>query len=130
MVQGEAQSAAGRFKHALTSWRKVFALAREVGDKRRQLEIVLLQADTRIVLGEWQMAAGLLVEVADLVRDITDPELLSALYRVQAAISLERSALETAELDSDRRRSGHDVRGQNLGGQSTSGPGLRCGPRR
>jgi tetratricopeptide (TPR) repeat protein len=102
MVQGEAQSAAGRFKHALASWDEAFALAREVGDKRRQLEIVLLQADTRIVLGEWQVAAGLLVEVADLVRDITDPELLSALYRVQAAISLERSALETAELDSDR----------------------------
>lgn len=102
LVQGEVQVAAGRFKQALASWDEAFAMAREVGDKRRQLEVVLAQADTRIVLGEWQVAAGLLVETADLIRDVTDPELLSALYRVQAAISLERSALETAELDSDR----------------------------
>lgn len=102
MVQGEVQAAAGKYRQALQSWEMASDLSSEVGDRSRRLEVTILRAETHISLGDWQHAAALMLDSLETAKEINDPELLSGIYRVQAAISLERVALETADLDSDR----------------------------
>ncbi len=101
-VHGEVLAASGKYKQALQNWEQGLALASEVGDRARRLELLILQAETNIAVGDWQQAAAMMVDTLDLARDMGDPELLSGVYRVQSAISLERNALETADLDSER----------------------------
>jgi len=101
-VQGEVQAAAGKYRHALQAWEMAAELSIEVGDRSRRIEVTILRAETHIALGDWQHAAALMVDSLEVAKDISDPELLSGIYRVQAAISLERQALETADLDSER----------------------------
>jgi tetratricopeptide (TPR) repeat protein len=102
MVHGEVLAASGKYKLALQHWEQASALAAEVGDRSRRLELVILQAETYIALGDWQHAAALMIDTLDTAKEMGDPELLSGIYRVQAAISLERQTLETADLDSER----------------------------
>ncbi len=101
-VMGEVYFAAGKLKQALQTWDGAMRLAHEVGDVSRHLELIILRAETLIALGDWQQAAALMFDALELAKEVSDPELLSGIYRVQAAISLERSAVETADLDSER----------------------------
>ncbi|MFZ4577855.1 MAG: AAA family ATPase [Myxococcota bacterium] len=101
-VQGEVLAASGKHKQALQSWEVATGLASEIGDPSRRVELVVLQAEVHIALGDWQHAAALMLDALEQAREINDPELLSGIHRVQAAISLERDALETADLDSER----------------------------
>lgn len=101
-VLGEVLAAAGRQTAALSAWAKAGELAGEVGDASRRLQVTILQAETLIAIGRWEEAAAVMVNALDAGREINDPELLSGIYRVQAAISLERDALETADLDSQQ----------------------------
>ena len=101
-VLGEALAAAGRYRQALTTWAVAADLADEIGDAARKLELAVLRAEAYIALGDWEDAAALMVDTLDLAEEVKDPELLSGVYRVQSAISLEREALETADLDSLR----------------------------
>ncbi|MBI5610827.1 MAG: tetratricopeptide repeat protein [Deltaproteobacteria bacterium] len=101
-VLGEVHAAQGKYKLAFQAWEQASMLAQEVGDRRRRLEVALARAETAIALGEWQEGAAMMIDMTELARDVDDPELLSGVYRVQASISLERSALETADLDSER----------------------------
>lgn len=102
MVHGEVLAASGKYKLALQHWEQAASLAAEVGDRGRRLELVILQAETYIALGDWQHAAALTIDTLDTAKEMGDPELLSGIFRVQAAISLERQTLETADLDSER----------------------------
>lgn len=99
-VLGEVLAASGKHRAALTVWEVGLELAKEVGDASRKVEITIAQAETYIALGQWQDAAALMVDALEAAREVNDPELLSGIYRVQASISLERQALETADLDS------------------------------
>ncbi len=99
-VLGEVLAASGKHRSALTVWQAARELADEVGDTSRRLEVTILQAEAAIAIGEWQDAAALMVDAVDDAKEVNDPELLSGIYRVQASISLERQALETADLDS------------------------------
>lgn len=101
-VLGDVHAAQGKYKQAFTAWEQALTLSGEVGDRHRRLEVSLMRAETAITIGEWQEAAAMMMETAELAREVDDPELLSGLYRVQASISLERNALETADLDSER----------------------------
>lgn len=101
-VLGEVHSAQGKYRLAFVAWDQAAQLAQDVGDRRRHLEVMLLRAETFIALGEWQDAVTGMAATAELAKEVNDPELLSALNRVQASISLERNALETADLDSER----------------------------
>ncbi len=101
-VLGEVYAARGKHPLALSTWEVATDMATEVGDASRRLELIVLRAETYITLGRWEDAAALMVDALDVAREINDPELLSGIYRVQAAISLERQALETADLDSSR----------------------------
>lgn len=101
-VLGEVHAAQGKYKLAAQAWEQATNLSVEVGDRRRRLEVALARAEVSISLGEWHEAAAIMVDMSELAREVDDPELLSGLYRIQAAISLERSALETADLDSER----------------------------
>ncbi|MSP91742.1 MAG: hypothetical protein EXR79_08055 [Myxococcales bacterium] len=101
-VLGEVHAAAGRYRQALQAWEVASDLAGEVGDRSRRLEVTILRAETCIALGDWQQAAALLLDSLEVAKEINDPELLSGIFRVQASISLERTALETADLDSER----------------------------
>ncbi len=101
-VLGEVHAAQGKYKQAFAAWDQAFLLASEVGDRHRRLEVALTRAETAITVGEWQEASVMMSDVTDLAREVDDPELNSGLYRVQASISLERNALETADLDSER----------------------------
>jgi len=102
MVLGEVHAAQGKYKQAFAAWDQAYLLAGEVGDRHRRLEVALTRAETAITVGEWQEAAAMMADVTDLAREVDDPELNSGLFRVQASISLERNALETADLDSER----------------------------
>jgi tetratricopeptide (TPR) repeat protein len=102
LVQGEVFAARGLYRQAMQQWEQAMVLATEVGDRFRRLELLLLQAETLLALDEWQQASALMMGVADLARDMGDPELSSGLHRVQAAIHLERQALDPAEQDSER----------------------------
>lgn len=102
LVLGEVHAAQGKYKQAFAAWDQAYQLAGEVGDRHRRLEVALMRAETAITIGEWQEASVMMADVTDLAREVDDPELNSGLYRVQASISLERSALETADLDSER----------------------------
>lgn len=102
MVQGEVLAASGKYKQALQHWEQAMVMATEVGDRGRRLELIILQAETYIAQDDWQHAAALTLDALDTAKEMGDPELLSGIYRVQAAISLERQALETADLDSER----------------------------
>jgi tetratricopeptide (TPR) repeat protein len=101
-VLGEVHAAAGRYQPALQAWEVATDLAHKVGDRGRKLEVTILRAETFIALGDWQHAAALMLDSLEVAKEINDPEMLSGIYRVQAAISLERTALETADLDSER----------------------------
>lgn len=101
-VLGEVHAAQGKYRLAFVAWEQAAQLAQDVGDRRRQLEVLLLRAETFIALGEWQDAVTGMAATTELAREVNDPELTSALNRVQASISLERNALETADLDSER----------------------------
>lgn len=101
-VLGEVHAAQGKYRLAFVAWDQAAQLSQQVGDRRRRLEVMLLRAETYIALGEWQDAVAGAAQLAELAREVNDPELLSALYRVQASVSLERNALETADLDSDK----------------------------
>ena len=101
-VQGEVYFAAGRIKLAMQTWDGAMRLTQEVGDVSRHLELTILRAEALIAVGDWQQAAAMMFDALDLAKEVSDPELLSGIYRVQAAISLERQALETADLDSER----------------------------
>ncbi len=100
LVLGEVHAAAGRFRSAVTSWNQASELAAELGDPARKLEIALCHAEAAIAAGQWQEAAALLVDHIETARYVDDPELRSGFYRVQASVSLEREAYETADLDS------------------------------
>lgn len=89
-------------KQALATWNNAHDLAADNGDRARLLEINVLRAEALIGMEDWQQAAALMVDALEIAKDINDPELLSGIYRVQAAISLERVALETADLDSEK----------------------------
>ena len=102
MVQGEVMAAAGKVKGAMQMWSQAAELASEVGDRARQLEIAVLQAETHLALGQWQEAAARMVNAIDVAKELANPELLSSVYRVLANVSLERQALETADMDSER----------------------------
>lgn len=102
MVLGEVHAAAGRYRSALAAWGAAAELAEELGDPARKLEIEIDHADALIATGRWHDAAAMLVEALTIARRIDDPELLSGVFRVQASISLEREALETADLDSQQ----------------------------
>jgi uncharacterized membrane-anchored protein len=95
-------AAQGKYKLAFQAWEQASTLSQEVGDRRRRLEVALARAEAAISLGEWQEGAAMMIDMAELARDVDDPELLSGVYRVQASISLERVSLETADLDSER----------------------------
>jgi tetratricopeptide (TPR) repeat protein len=101
-VLGEVHAAQGKYRLAFVAWDQAAQLAQQVGDRRRRLEVMLLRAETFIALGEWQDAVAGTAQLVELAREVNDPELLSALYRVQASVSLERNALETADLDSEK----------------------------
>lgn len=101
-VQGEVFAASGKMKQALATWNNAHDLAADNGDRARLLEINVLRAEALIGMEDWQQAAALMVDALEIAKDINDPELLSGIYRVQAAISLERVALETADLDSEK----------------------------
>ncbi len=102
LVMGEVHAAAGRYRAAETVWTAAAELASELGDPARRLEIVLAHAEAAIANGQWQDAAALLVDQIDAARRLDDPELRSGLYRIQASVSLEREAYETADLDSQK----------------------------
>ena len=101
-VLGEVHAAQGKYKLAFQAWEQASTLSQEVCDRRRRLEVALARAEAAISLGEWQEGAAMMIDMAELARDVDDPELLSGVYRVQASISLERVSLETADLDSER----------------------------
>ncbi|MSQ84299.1 MAG: hypothetical protein EXR77_15680 [Myxococcales bacterium] len=102
VVLGEVHAAQGKYKLAFQTWDQAFQLSGEVGDRHRKLEVALMRAETAITVGEWHEASAMMMNVAELAREVDDPELNSGFYRVQASISLERNALETADLDSER----------------------------
>ncbi len=99
-VLGEVLAASGKMRAALTVWAVASDVADEIGDSARRIELVVMQAETYIALGQWQDAAALMVDALRTAQEMGDPELLSGIYRVQASISLERDALETADMDS------------------------------
>lgn len=113
-VLGEVHAAQGKYKLAFQAWEQAIQLATEVGDRRRRLEVALMRAETAITVGEWQDAAAMTAEISELAKEVDDPEMASGLYRVQASISLERNALETADLDSDRAVNGARASGARL----------------
>lgn len=100
MVLGEVLAAAGKARAALTVWASAAEIAEEIGDGVRRIELIILQAEAYISVGQWQDAAALMVDALSTAEEMGDPELLSGVYRVQASISLERDALETADMDS------------------------------
>lgn len=100
MALGEVLAASGKLRAALTVWAVAGELADELGDTVRHVELIILQAEALIALGQWQDAAATMVDVLEIATDTGDPELLSGVHRVQASISLERDALETADMDS------------------------------
>ncbi|MCO4761385.1 MAG: tetratricopeptide repeat protein [Myxococcales bacterium] len=102
LVLGQVHGAAGKTRAALAVWSQAIELAHEVGDPARRVHGVILQAEMLIASGRWQEGAAVMVDSLALAREINDPVLLSGIYRVQASISLERDALETADLDSQR----------------------------
>lgn len=102
MVLGQVHGAAGKHRAALAVWKQAINLAHEVGDPARRIQGVILQAETLIAIGRWQDAAAVMLDSLDVAREINDPVLLSGIYRVQSSISLEREALETADLDSQQ----------------------------
>ncbi len=102
MVLGQVHGAAGKHRAALAVWQQAVELAHEVGDPSRRIQGVILQAETLIAIGRWEEAAAVMLDSLDVAREINDPELLSGIYRVQSSISLEREALETADLDSQQ----------------------------
>ena len=99
-VLGEVLAASGKLRPALTVWAIAAELADELGDTVRRVELTILQAEAFIALGQWQDAAAKMVDGLSTARETGDPELLSGIFRVQASISLERDALETADNDS------------------------------
>ncbi len=113
-VLGEVHAAQGKYKMAFQAWDQASTLAGMVGDRRRRLEVALMRAETSITVGEWQEAAAMTNEISDLAKEVDDPEMSSGLYRVQASISLERNALETADLDSERAVEGARMSGARL----------------
>lgn len=136
IVLGEVHAAAGRNRSAITAWTQAAEIADELGDPARKLEIEIDWAEALIASGQWHDAAALITDGAQIARRIDDPELLSGVHRVQASISLEREALETADLDSQKavevaRESGARgsvarallVRGCVLGTRALSGSG-------
>lgn len=99
---GDVQIASGRHNHALSSWSKAMKLATEVGDALTVTALQVRQAEGLIAVGRWQDAAAVVVETLDSAKRSQDPVNLSGVYRVRASISLQRDALETADLDSAR----------------------------
>ena len=139
LVQGEVMAASGKVKGAMQMWNQALELASEVGDRARMLEVTVVQAETLVAIGQWEDAAARMVNALDVARDLEDPELLSGVYRVLANISMERRALETADLDSERavqiaRESGAQmavaraqiVRGCVLGSRALAEQGARA----
>ncbi|HAN31896.1 MAG TPA: hypothetical protein DCQ06_09895 [Myxococcales bacterium] len=102
MALGDVQIASGRARHALSSWKKALDFAVEVGDALTVIALEVRQAEGLIAIGRWQDAAAAIVETLDAAVRSQDPVSLSGVYRVRAAISLQRDALETADLDSMR----------------------------
>jgi len=101
-VLGEVHAASGKYKLAFQAWDQATQIAADIGDRRRRLEVALMRAETSITVGEWQDAAAAMADITALQREVDDPEFTSWLYRVRASVSLERNALETADLDSER----------------------------
>lgn len=102
MVQGEVLAASRKIKAAMHVWSQAGELASEAGDRARLLEVTVLQSETLLAVGKWEDAAARMLNATDEARELQDPQLLSGVYRVLATISLERQALETADLDSEK----------------------------
>ncbi|MBM4345651.1 MAG: ATP-binding protein [Deltaproteobacteria bacterium] len=94
--------AAGDFALACALWDKAARLAQEVGDHRRQLEVALAKVEACALHGEGVLARSAMGGTLDLAREVADPEMWSAWYRVQASLALDDGDLDRAARDADR----------------------------
>ena len=101
-VAGEVWFANNQFAVACGHWDKAARLATEVGDQRRTLEVALVRAEACVLHGDTDQAQRTMAVTLAWTRELNDPELWSAYYRIQAAIALQHMDLGLATLDSER----------------------------
>lgn len=102
VVAAETLMAQGEFRKACVAWDKAQRIAADLGDHRRQLEAALGKGEACALQGEIGLATAAMTEAPLLCRELDDPELWSAYYRVQASIALDQMELGMAGLDAER----------------------------